>query len=31
MRPWSDAVANYVPRLAAELELAGARSAHQEG
>jgi dTDP-4-dehydrorhamnose reductase len=30
LRPWSDAVADYIPRLAAELELAGARSARQE-
>jgi dTDP-4-dehydrorhamnose reductase len=30
LRSWSDAVAEYVPRLAAELNLTGARSARQE-
>jgi dTDP-4-dehydrorhamnose reductase len=30
LRPWSDAVADYAPRLAAELDLAGVKSARQE-
>ncbi|MFL5760041.1 MAG: dTDP-4-dehydrorhamnose reductase [Thermomicrobiales bacterium] len=30
LRPWSDAVADYIPRLAAELDLAGGRSALRE-
>jgi dTDP-4-dehydrorhamnose reductase len=30
LRPWSDAVADYVPRLAAELDQAGGRSAIRE-
>lgn len=30
LRPWSDAVANYIPRLASELSLAGSQSAREE-